>query len=221
MTTQTLNSDCYKVLHDRFQYIFEDELIRKICETSKLRTFESGKTLIEVGQDITFMPLIINGSIKVMTEDKNGEELLLYYLELGDTCAMTLNCCSKKAKSAITAITEEACDVIMVPVDKMDEWMVSYKSWRSFILESYNTRLNEMLAAIDSLAFQDMEQRLINYLRDKAMITGNGELKITHMEIAHDLHSSRVVISRLMKKLEKNNIIKQHRNMVEVLEFQS
>lgn len=220
MGTEILKTDCYPILHERFQFIFEDELIQKICDTSQLKTFEADKTLIEIGQEINFMPLIINGSIKVMTEDKNGEELLLYYLELGDTCAMTLNCCSKKAKSSITAITEEPCDVIMVPVDKMDEWMVTYKSWRSFILESYNTRLNEMLAAIDNLAFNDMEQRLMKYLRDRAMVMHDGKLKITHSQIANDLHSSRVVISRLMKKLEKNNIIKQHRNQVEVVEFQ-
>jgi len=219
MTNETINLANYKQLQERFQYLFEDELIQKICEVSTIRKFPVETTIMEIGQTITHMPIIVNGSIKIMTEDDNGEELLLYYLELGDTCAMTLNCCSKQTKSSINAITEEDSELLMIPVEKMDQWMVEFKSWRTFILDSYNTRLNEMLSAIDNLAFNDMEQRLINYLRDRAMVLHDGELKITHSQIANDLHSSRVVISRLMKKLEKNGTIKQHRNMVELMEF--
>jgi CRP/FNR family transcriptional regulator len=99
--------------------------------------------------------------------------------------------------------------------------MIKYKSWRDFVLESYTTRFNEMLCAIDNLAFHNMEERLIKYLRDKAMVNNSGALKVTHYQIATDLHSSRVVVSRLMKKLEMDGVIKQHRNLVEVLEFQS
>ncbi|MBT8195868.1 MAG: Crp/Fnr family transcriptional regulator [Bacteroidia bacterium] len=220
MANDTINLANYKQLQERFQYLFDDELIRKICEVSTIRKFPAESVIMEIGQTITHMPIIVNGSIKIMTEDDNGEELLLYYLELGDTCAMTLNCCSRETKSAITAITEEDSELLMIPVEKMDQWMVEFKSWRTFVLESYNTRLNEMLSAIDNLAFNDMEHRLTKYLRDRAMVMHDGRLKITHYQIANDLHSSRVVISRLMKKLEKNNIIRQHRNQVEVIEFQ-
>jgi len=167
------------------------------------------------------MPLVLSGSLKVMTEDKQGDELLLYYLELGDTCAMTLNCCSRAAKSSISALAEEHSEILLIPVQHMEEWMVKYKSWRDFVLESYNGRFGEMLDAIDNLAFNNMEERLVRYLRDRAMVKHNGELKITHFQIANDLHSSRVVISRLMKKLEKDGIIRQQRNLVEVLEFQA
>ena len=221
MNTTDFDITFYTNLHERFQYLFEDELIKEICNVSTLKKFEAESVIMEIGQTITHMPIIVSGSIKIMTEDENGEELLLYYLELGDTCAMTLNCCSRQTKSAITAITEEPSEILMVPVEKMDEWMVKYKSWRTFVLESYNTRLNEMLAAIDNLAFHDMEARLSKYLRDRAMVMHEGKLKITHFQIANDLHSSRVVISRLMKKLEKSGKIKQHRNFVEVCEFRN
>ena len=153
MSSASFDLACYTNLQERFQYLFEDELIKEICKASTLKNFEAESVIMEIGQTITHMPIIVNGSIKIMTEDENGEELLLYYLELGDTCAMTLNCCSRQTKSAITAITEETSEILMVPVEKMDEWMVKYKSWRTFVLESYNTRLNEMLAAIDNLAF--------------------------------------------------------------------
>jgi CRP/FNR family transcriptional regulator len=220
MTEKSFDIACYNHLHERFQYLFEEELIDEICLVGRLRKVEADTELMSIGQKITHIPLVVSGSLKVVTEDKNGEELLLYYLELGDTCAMTLNCCSKSVKSAIAAITEEPSEILFISVEKMEEWMVKYRSWRNFVLESYNTRLNEMLEAIDNLAFNNMEERLVKYLRDRAMVMHKGELKITHLHIANDLHSSRVVISRLMKKLENEGVIKQHRNLVEVLEFQ-
>lgn len=221
MSIVPFDISCYNILYDRFRLLFEEELINEICKASELKKLPADTTLMSVGQQITHMPLVVSGSLKVMTEDSNGEELLLYYLELGDTCAMTLNCCSRAAKSAISAMTEEPAEVLFIPVEYMEKWMVEYTSWRNFVLESYNTRLNEMLEAIDNLAFNNMEERLTKYLRDRAMIKQRGELKITHFQIASDLHSSRVVISRLMKKLEKDGVIIQKRNQVEVLEFSS
>ncbi|NNC82373.1 MAG: Crp/Fnr family transcriptional regulator [Flavobacteriales bacterium] len=214
-----MDTACFERLSKRFAYLFEEELIKEMCKVGELRTIPEDSLLMDIGQDITHMPLIVSGSLKVMTEDEKGDELLLYYLELGETCAMTLNCCSRQTKSSISAITEEPSEVLFIPVEKMEEWMVSYKGWRNFVLESYNSRLNEMLEAIDNLAFHNMEERLTKYLRDKAMVTHSAELKTTHYQIASDLHSSRVVISRLMKKLELDGIIRQHRNRVEFLEF--
>ncbi len=219
MTVIPFDIKCYEQLHERFQYLFEDELINEICQVGELKKIPEDTLLMDIGQTITHMPLIVSGSLKVMTEDENGDELLLYYLELGDTCAMTLNCCSKASKSAISAITEEPSEVLFVPVEKMEEWMVKYKTWRNFVLEAYNSRLNEMLEAIDNLAFHNMEERITKYLRDKAMVNHSSELKVTHFQIAADLHSSRVVVSRIMKKLEMDGLIKQHRNRVEFLEF--
>ncbi len=206
-------------LLERFQNLFEKELIDEICNAGELRKIAEYTELISIGETITHMPLIISGSLKVMTEDKNGEELLLYYLELGDTCAMTLKCCSSLSKSVISAMTEEPTEILFIPVKYMDLWMVKYQSWRSFVLESYNSRMNEMLEAIDNLAFHNMEERLSKYLRNRAKLMQNGKLKITHLQIAHDLNSSRVVISRLMKKLEEEGVIKQYRNRVDLLEF--
>ena len=210
---------CYNKLHEKFQYLFEPELINEICMNGQLRTFKQDTTIMEIGSLITHMPLVISGSVKIMTEDKEGNDLLLYYLELGDTCAVTLNCCTKATKSTIKAITEEASEMLFVPVEMMDQWMVKYKTWRAFVLDSYNIRLNEMLESIDNLVFNSMEERLLKYLRDKSWINKTSTLNISHYQIANDLHSSRVVISRLMKKLENEGKIKQGRNSVEYLEF--
>jgi CRP/FNR family transcriptional regulator len=221
MTTNftPFNIPCYNKLHEKFQFVFEPELINEICKTGMIKTYKEGSVLMEIGQTLSHMPLVISGSVKVMKEDKEGNELLLYYLELGDTCAVTLSCCTKPSKSSIKAITESEAEILFIPVEKMEEWMVKFKTWRGFVLDSYNVRMNEMLDAIDNLAFNNMEERLYKYLRDKVMITKESKLHITHFQIANELHSSRVVISRLMKKLENEGLVIQHRNYVEVKEF--
>jgi len=213
------NKECFQKLQQHFQFLFEEALIQEMCSVGMIKRYPEDAVLMEIGQVLTHMPIVLTGSLKVMKEDKEGNELLLYYLELGDTCAVTLSCCTKPSKSGIKAVTESKSEIIFIPVEKMEEWMVKYKSWRGFVLDSYNVRLNEMLDAIDNLAFNNMEDRLIKYLRDKVYVTKDSKLHITHFQIANDLHSSRVVVSRLMKKLENQGIIIQHRNYVEIKEF--
>ena len=204
---------------ERFEHLFEPELIAEIGALGRLSFIPQETTIMEIGQTITHMPLVIEGAIKIMAVDEQGDELLLYHLELGDTCAMTLELLLQKAKSTITAIAETDTRLIMVPVEQMEIWMVKYISWRNFVLDSYQQRLNEMLEAVDALAFHDMRGRLEKYLRDKAMVLRESELRLTHAEVARDLHSSRVVVTRLLKKLEQDGLIRQRRNIIEVVEF--
>lgn len=210
---------CYGKLHEQFQFLFEEALINEICKNSTLKVFKEDELILDVGEKMTHLPLVVSGSVKVMREDEEGRELLLYYLEVGDTCAVSMSCCTKPNKSIIKAIAETEVQVVFILNEKMEEWIVKYPSWRSYVLDSYNVRLNELFDSIDNLAFNNMEERLYKYLRDKVMVTKTAKLNITHFQIAVDLNSSRVVISRLMKKLENNGLITQYRNYVEVKEF--
>ncbi len=211
--------ECYNKLYEKFQYLFEKELINEICRSGQLKVFKSDYMMIDIGEVISQMPLVISGSIKVMTEDSKGDELLLYYLELGDTCAVTINSCTRRSQSTIRAITETPTEILLVPVEKMDEWMVKYKSWRAYVLDSYNSRLNEMLSAIDNIVFNSMEDRIRKYIKDKAWVMHTELLPISHADIANDLHSSRVVVSRIMKKLEKEGYIEQNRGSIKFLKL--
>ena len=196
--------------------IFEEELLNEINEHGILREIQEGGKLIDIGNYIKFMPLIIKGAVKVLREDKEGDDLLLYFLEKGDTCAMTLTCCLGKTKSEIRAIAETDVEVLMIPVQKMEEWMSKFKTWQNFILLSYNERFKEMLEAIDTIAFNNMDKRLLKHLKNKAMVNHDDVIYTTHQEIANDLHTSRVVISRLLKKLENLDEIVLHRNHITV-----
>ncbi len=203
-------------LKNSYGHLFENELLEEINQVGTFKEIPQDFTLIEIGAYIKSMPLLISGAIKVLREDNDGDELLLYFLERGDTCAMTLSCCLGQTKSEIRAIAELDTKLVMIPIQKMEEWTGKYRTWRNFVFESYHNRLMEMLETIDNIAFMKMDERLLKYLNDKVVITKQHNLQITHQEIAYDLHTSRVVISRLLKSLEKLKKIKLHRNNIEV-----
>ena len=207
------------ILDQAYSYIFEEALLDEIAKVAIYKEFKADDYLIEIGDYIKTMPLLLTGAIKILREDENGDELLLYFLERGDTCAMTLTCCMGQSKSRIRAIAETNGAMLMIPVEKMEEWLTKYKTWRNFVFDSYNVRLNEMLEAIDTLAFMNLDERLYKYLTDKAKVIGDTEIKNTHQEIAYEMHTSRVVISRLLKALEFQGKIKLHRNKIEILQF--
>lgn len=206
-------------LKETYGHIFEDALIDEIIQVGTLKEIPEGFKLMEIGQYIQGMPLLLSGAIKVLREDVDGNELLLYYLEKGETCSMTLTCCMGQAKSEIRAVAEMDTQLIMIPIRKMDEWTSKYKTWRDFVFASYHARLNELLVTIDSIAFNRMDERLASYLREKSRINKGNTLYNTHQEIAYDLNTSRVVISRLLKKLEVLNKITLHRNHIEILDL--
>ena len=206
-----------ELLKENYAFVFEDSLIDEIVAVSLLRDFKEGDVLIHSGDYIKKMPLLISGAIKILRDDNDEGELLLYFIEKGDTCAMSMVCCLGDTKSEIRAVAETDGVVIMIPVMKMEEWLGKYKSWRNYVFNSYNNRLKEMLSAIDNLAFNNMDKRVLHYLQEKVKINNSNEIHNTHQEIAYDLHTSRVVISRLLKALENEGKINLHRASIEYI----
>lgn len=201
-------------LKDNYGHQFEDALLEEIGRVGTFKEVPAGFKLMEIGQYVKSMPLLLSGAIKILREDNDGDELLLYFLERGETCAMTLSCCLGATKSEIRAIAETDAKLIMIPIEKMEAWTTKYKSWRNFVFASYHGRLMEMLDTIDSIAFMKMDERLIKYLRDKAKVNNGDVIQNTHQEIAYELHTSRVVVSRLLKALENKGKIELHRNSI-------
>lgn len=204
-------------LNASYSYVFEPELIREIEALGVEKSYQAQDTIIDVDNYIVSIPLVLEGAIKIMREDEDGNDLVLYYIERGDTCAMTLSCCMGQTKSKIKAVAETDVTLLMIPKQKMKDWLSKYNTWQEFILQSYHGRLQEFIEALDAIAFLNMDKRLLKYLRDKAMVIGNDLIHVTHKEIADDLHTSRVVISRLLKGLEKDNKIELHRNQIKVI----
>ena len=205
------------LLNQIYGPLFEEALIEEIVQVAMLKEFKEGDVIIDFGDYIKKMPLLLSGAIKILREDFDEGELLLYFIEKGDTCSMSMACCIGDTKSEIKAVAETDGQVVMIPVMYMELWLGKYKSWRNYVFASYNNRLKEMLTAIDNLAFMNMDERLINYLFDKAKINNSKEIHNTHQEIAYDLHTSRVVVSRLLKALENEGKIRLNRASIELL----
>ena len=203
-------------LDDYFSEIFEKELINEIVDYGIFRTIASGETLIDIGDKMTHVPLILSGAVKIIREDKKGDEIALYFLERGDTCAISFVNCINNSQSMFRGIAEKETEGIFVPVSKIDEWLMKYKSWCHFIIDSYHMRLIEMVESIDSLAFMKLDDRLHKYLVDKVKIMQNNTLIITHQEIADDINTSRVVVSRLLKILENEGKVIIRRNRISI-----
>ena len=197
--------------------IFEKSLQEELQQEAQIRNFNEGDIIIEIDQYIKSIPIVISGTVKVIREDEEGNELFLYYVNAGSTCAMSLTCCMRDQQSQIRAIAEEPVELMVVPVKKTDQWMMQYRSWKDFVMQSYSSRFEELLHTIDLIAFHHMDDRLVSYLEKKALVHDSRTLNIKHQEIAIELSSSREAVSRLLKKLELMGKVKLHRNRIELL----
>lgn len=206
-----------QLLSEKYSHILDENLIKEISEIGLFKTFEKNDIIIDINQTLKFIPLLLSGNIKILREDSEGNELLIYFLEAGETCTVSLTCCMGTTKSKIRAVAEKDSSLIMIPVEYMQKWFHSNTSWRTFILESYQTRFDEMLDAIDNIAFMKMDERLHKYLINKSYLYSSKSIEIKHQDIAEDLHTSRVVVSRLLKQLENEKKIKLSRNKIELL----
>jgi CRP/FNR family transcriptional regulator len=161
--------------------------------------------------------LVLSGKIKIYREDEEGSEFFMYYLQPGQACAISMICATKNQKSQIMAKVVEDVELIMVPLQLMDKWMMQHRSWYEFVIDTYRSRFEEVLDVIDSIAFRAMDERLEFYLKRHRDACDCDDLKLSHQEIASELNTSREVISRLLKKLEQRGVLKMHRNNIELL----
>ncbi len=202
------------ILAKHFPKIQDTELLNGIKANGKIVNIEEGDYMIDIGSPIKSIPMVVSGTVKVMREDGEGNELLLYYLKAGETCAMSLTCCMEGRKSEIRAVAAEKVSMIELPVQFMDAWM-QYRDWRAFVMNTYARRFEELLETIDSIAFQRMDERIEHYLQTLAHDSGSSLLTISHQDIAQDLNTSREVISRLLKQMEKRGKLKLGRGKIE------
>ena len=172
--------------------------------------------LLVPGHYVTYIPLVTEGLLQVLRQSPDGHELFLYYLHPGQTCAMALACCGAVHPSPLRINAAEPSSVVLLPVSALER-LNGFKGWRNFIAANYAERFQELLEVLDGIAFQHMDTRLAQYLNTKAEHLKTNQLTQTHQEIATQLGTSREVISRLLKQMEKQNLIKLHRNRIEML----
>ena len=196
---------------------FEPELIEIIEKNAVQKTFAAGAVIMRTGQYIKSTALVLEGQIKIYRENQDGGEFLMYYLEPGQACAVSMICAMQSETSEITAIAEADSEVLLIPVQLMDDLMNQYKSWYQFVIQTYRSRFDELISVVDNIAFHNMDERLEFYLKRHVKNSGKNIIETSHQQIADDLNSSREVISRLLKKMEQRKLVKLNRNMIELL----
>jgi CRP/FNR family transcriptional regulator len=193
----------------------DTELLQFIADEAVEMDVPSDTTLLKTGNYVQSVPLLIKGLIRV-SRNEEDKELLLYYIHPGEMCIMSFSACCNNSASLIEAVTLEETKILLIPSVKLREWINRFPSFNFFVYEMFNKRYLDLIETIDQLIFNHLDERLYNYLNEKALLTGTKSLSITHQQIATDMGTAREVISRLLKKLERENKIATGRNQVKV-----
>ncbi len=205
------------ILRKQFPILTDLALREEISEVGRVMSFDAGEVILDYGQYVKLMPLVIEGSIKVSHESEDGSEIFLYYLTGGDSCTMTFTCCMNNKQSVIRTIAEEDTTIIAIPSRYMDEWIMKYRSWKDFVMTAYDSRMLELLHTFDQIIFKQLDERLLQYLHKRAKATHSDVIPATHQSIAEDLNVSRESVSRTLKVLEKKGEVILGRNKVELI----
>ncbi|MBL7825436.1 MAG: Crp/Fnr family transcriptional regulator [Saprospiraceae bacterium] len=204
-------------LNNLFPQLMGGGLAESIAEKAAILEIPAGKVIMEPGDTIKVIPFVLKGSIKVARADADGHEILLYYIQPGESCAITLSSCLKQHKSAIKAVTQQTTLLIGLPSDQAYMLGRKYPAWLDFVLESYANRFNELLHTVDEIGFSSLDHRLMRYLKDKSELLGTLIPHISHQEIADDLGTARTVISRLLKQMERKGMVKLARGRIRIV----
>lgn len=194
----------------------DKEFLSELKKFARQKTFAKDSVIISPGDEIQFIPIVIKGSIRVIRQDQKDQEIFLYYLHPGQTCAMSLTCCNAGQKSMIKAVTETETELLQIPVNMMEQWY-EFPEWRSYINNNYQNRFAELMHVIDLIAFNHMDKQLEHYLLERSKALNTRVLEITHQDIADELHTHREAISRLLRTMEQKKLVKLGRNNIEVL----
>jgi CRP/FNR family transcriptional regulator len=200
-----------------FSKLFEPELIQQLELKARPATIEAGQKLLNMGDTVKHIPLVLKGRLRISRIEEDGRELLLYYVNPIESCAMTFTCCMQQYPSEIQAEAEEDTELLAIPISVMDEWLVKYPTWKAFVMRTIRGRFNELLGTIDQIAFHKLDERLVHFLKEKSKATGSALINLSHEQIAANLATSREVVSRLLKKLENDKKLLLYRNQIKLL----
>ncbi len=205
-----------QTLRKTFPAFDQSDLVEWLVQQSLQKKFEPDTELLHVGGVVRHIPLMLSGSVKVSRQDNEGREIFLYYILPGETCAMTLSACYKGETSRINAVTQEPSAIVLLPAALIHEATRRFPAWQRFAFDSFGSRFDELLHTLESVVFQQLDERLKHYLLEKSAALKSNRLHISQQQIADDLHASREVISRLIRQFEQRGILHHARGVIEM-----
>ncbi len=194
--------------------LFHGALKEEVAAFGELRKFTSGTVMLQEDSYIKVIPLVLSGSLKVVRTDANGHEILLYYITSGESCIMSFLGGIHDETSKIKAVVEEDAELLLIPVSKASEWVKKFPEWSDFIFKLYHKRFEELLSVVNAIAFQKLDERLLQLLTQKSKLTHSKEIVVTHSQLAEELGTAREVISRVAKQMENEGLIRLSRNKI-------
>lgn len=194
--------------------LFGTLLEEELRINSQLKTLPAETVLMQSNSYIRSIPVVLSGSMRVMRQDEAGREILLYYIKPGESCIMSFLAGIHEDTCKVKLVVEEDSEVLMLPIAKASEWIKVYPEWADFIFKLYHNRFEELLEVINAVAFQKLDDRIVTLLKRKANVYGSNEFSITHQQLAEELGTTREVVSRLLKQMEKQELITLSRNKI-------
>lgn len=193
----------------------EEELIHELETRCQVATVGSQVVLAESGKYMKVIPVVLDGSIRVYRNDYElDREILLYYISNGQTCMMSIVASFAQIKSQVHAITQRESELLLIPTDKVRDWQIRFPKWNQFIIQTFLNRYTELLDTINDLSFKHIDERLYNYLIQYHHRQGDEKVKLTHQKLANELGTTRVVVSRILKDLEKKGQVQLSRGEI-------
>ena len=205
-------SDVFK----RINLFHEHSLREEILEHCELQTFEKSEVVVREGQFVKVVPIVVSGMLRVY-QTREEREILLYHVESSETCLMSLSACFFNNKRPSQAVAKERTEAITVPTKYVTQWQKEYSSWNEFVIRTFRNRYDELLDALESIAFDHIDKRTLEYLKSMASKQQSKNVEISHQELANELGTTRVVISRILKQFELDQLVTLHRGFIKVL----
>jgi CRP/FNR family transcriptional regulator len=206
-----------EVLEQIAEFKSSPQLIAQLYKYGIHKNYEAGSVILQEQAMIRSIPIVIEGSIKVIRTEDDGKEILLYYIKAGESCIMSFLGGLHQEKSKVRAEVEENAEILFLPVEKVAVLIKEYPQWLDYIFRLYHKRFEELLDIINAISFKKVDERLLSLLQKKVALTGNKTFKITHEQLAAELGTARVVVSRLLKQLEESGVVKLGRNKITIV----
>lgn len=196
------------------QFRSSPEIKEKLSKIGIAKVFNEGDVILNENAYIKSIPIVTSGSIRVMRTDEDGREILLYYINAGESCIMSFLGGMHHDTSKVKAVAEEKTEILFIPIDKVQELIREYPEWLDYIFRLYHKRFEELLEVVNAVAFKKMDERLLDFIKKKCEMSKSHTLYVTHEQLANELGTARVVVSRLLKQMEEQNLVKLGRNKI-------
>jgi len=200
----------------KISFFNEPDFKAELVQHGKLLTFNKGDVIVRDGQYVKFLPIVLKGAIRVY-QQKEDREILLYYVKAEETCTMSLAAAYFNNKSTSHGVVTEPTEVLIFPSDKIMQWQLKYPSWNNYVMHMFRKRYDELINSYEGMAFEHIDTRVLEYLKNKALNEGSPSILLSHQQLADELGTTRVVISRILKEYERRKKIKLHRGRIDML----